>query len=161
ESNLLTDAVIYEMHIRDATIDQSSGIKHKGQFLGLAETGTRFAGITTGLEHLKEMHVTHVHLLPFFDYHSVDEHHLSKAHYNWGYDPFNYNVPEGSYSTDPYDGAVRIRELKQMIHAFHQNGIRVVMDVVYNHTALTEKSNFNQLVPGYYYRHKKNGGFSD
>lgn len=160
DQNLPTDAIIYELHIRDATIDEESGAEHKGKFLGLAETGTKNkAGLSTGLDHIKELGVTHVHLLPFYDYNSVDE--TKTGQYNWGYDPVNYNVPEGSYSTDASDGRTRIRELKQMIQAFHQNGLRVVMDVVYNHTALTETSNFNQLVPGYYYRQKPDGSFSD
>lgn len=160
EKNLPTDAMIYELHVRDATIDEESGAKYKGKFLGLAETGTKNkAGLSTGLDHIKELGVTHVHLLPFYDYNSVDETKIGQ--YNWGYDPVNYNVPEGSYSTDASDGRTRIRELKQMIQAFHQNGLRVVMDVVYNHTALTETSNFNQLVPGYYYRQKPDGSFSD
>lgn len=160
EKNLPTDAIIYELHVRDATIDEESGAKYKGKFLGLAETGTKNkAGLSTGLDHIKELGVTHVHLLPFYDYNSVDE--TKTGQYNWGYDPVNYNVPEGSYSTDASDGRTRIRELKQMIQAFHQNGLRVVMDVVYNHTALTETSNFNQLVPGYYYRQKPDGSFSD
>ena len=156
-----TDAVIYELHVRDASIDISSGIRHKGKFLGLTETGTKnAAGQPTGLDHIKELGITHVHLLPSFDFNSVDE---SKpdAKYNWGYDPLHYNVPEGSYATNPYDGAVRIKEFKQMVQAFHQQGIGVIMDVVYNHTALTEKSNFNQLVPGYYYRQDKTGKFSN
>ena len=159
--NNAVDAVIYELHVRDASIDENSGITHKGKFLGLAELGTHSKeGLTTGLSHLKELGVTHIHLLPFFDYASVDE---SKPdhQYNWGYDPLNYNVPEGSYSSNPYDGITRIKELKQMIAAFHKNGLRVIFDAVYNHTALTEQSNFNQLVPGYYYRHTHNGGFSN
>jgi pullulanase len=160
-SNRPTDAIIYELHVRDASIHAGSGIRNKGKYLGLAETGTHFEGLTTGLAHLQELGVTHVHLLPVADYYSVEEHRHHQPHYNWGYDPLNYNIPEGSYSSDPHDGAARIRELKQMIMGFHQAGIRVIMDVVYNHTALTERSNFNQLVPGYYYRHKKNGDFSD
>ncbi|HCL04975.1 MAG TPA: type I pullulanase [Chitinophagaceae bacterium] len=160
DKNLATDAVIYELHIRDATIHSSSGVQHKGKFLGLAETGTKnAAGLSTGLDHIKELGVTHVHLLPFYDYNSVDE--TKTGQYNWGYDPVHYNVPEGSYSTNAADGTTRIRELKQMIQAFHKKGLRVVMDVVYNHTALTETSNFNQLVPGYYYRQKADGSFSD
>lgn len=160
EKNLATDAIIYELHIRDATIDKESGVKHKGKFLGLAEIGTKnSAGQSTALDHIKELGVTHVHLLPFYDYNSVDE--TKTDQYNWGYDPVNYNVPEGSYSTNAADGRVRIRELKQMIQAFHQKGLRVVMDAVYNHTALTETSNFNQLVPQYYYRQKADGSFSD
>jgi pullulanase len=156
-----TDAIIYELHIRDASISSSSGIQHKGKFLGLTEAGTtNAAGQSTGLDHLKELGVTHVHLLPSYDYNSVDET-KPDAKYNWGYDPLNYNVPEGSYSTNPYDGATRIKEFKQLIQTFHANGLRVVMDVVYNHTALTETSNFNQLVPGYYYRQTKDGKFSN
>jgi pullulanase len=117
--------------------------------------------LLTGLSHIKELGVTHIHLLPFFDYNSVDESKPEKAQYNWGYDPLNYNAPEGSYSTNANNGATRINELKQLIAAFHKNGLRVVMDVVYNHVADAGKSNFNQLVPGYYFRHKKEGGFSD
>lgn len=162
KNNAATDAVIYELHIRDASIHESSGIEHKGKFLGLAEENTRSAeGLPTGLSHLKELGVTHIHLLPFFDYNSVDETTLDKPQYNWGYDPLNYNVPEGSYSTNPYDGATRIKELKQMIAAFHKNGLRVVMDVVYNHVANAASSNFEQLVPGYYFRHKADGSLSD
>ena len=160
--NKATDAVIYELHIRDASINKNSGIKHKGKYLGLTEKGTKSKeGLLTGLSHIKELGVTHIHLLPFFDYNSVDESKPEKAQYNWGYDPLNYNVPEGSYSTNANDGTVRIKELKQLIAAFHKNGLRVVMDVVYNHVADAGKSNFNQLVPGYYFRHKKEGGFSD
>lgn len=156
-----TDAVIYELHVRDASIAANSGIKNKGKFLGLAETGTKNAGgLSTGLDHLKELGVTHIHLLPFYDYNSVDET-KPDAKYNWGYDPLNYNVPEGSYSTNPSDPLNRIKEFKQLVQTFHKNGLRVVMDVVYNHTALTEKSNFNQLVPGYYYRQTKDGKFSN
>lgn len=162
KNNLSTDAIIYELHIRDASMNPNSGIKQKGKFAGLSETGTtNNAGLATGLDHLKELGITHVHLLPFFDYNSVDETMLDKPQYNWGYDPLNYNAPEGSYSSNPYDGISRTRELKQLISAFHKNGLRIVMDVVYNHTAYTELSNFNQLVPGYYYRHKKDGNFSN
>ncbi|MGI8582204.1 MAG: type I pullulanase [Chitinophagaceae bacterium] len=161
KQNNSVDAVIYELHVRDASIDNNSGIKHKGKFLGLAELGTLSKeGLSTGLSHLKELGVTHIHLLPFYDYSSVDET-KSEHQYNWGYDPLNYNVPEGSYSTNPFDGITRIKELKQMIQTFHRNGLRVIFDAVYNHTALTEQSNFNQLVPGYYYRHKKDGSFSN
>ncbi len=157
-----TDAIIYELHIRDASIAGNSGIKHKGKFLGLTETGTRnHEGLSTGLDHLKELGVTHIHLLPLYDYNSVDEAKPGKPQYNWGYDPLNYNTTEGSYASNATDGVTRIREFKQLVQAFHQNGLRVVMDVVYNHTALTENSNFNQLVPGYYYRQTKDGKFSD
>jgi pullulanase len=156
-----TDAIIYELHVRDASIAANSGIKNKGKFLGLTEKGTKNAeGFSTGLDHLKELGVTHVHLLPSYDFNSIDET-KSDTKYNWGYDPLNYNVPEGSYSTNPYDGVTRIKEFKQLIKTFHDNGLRVVMDVVYNHTALTETSNFNQLVPGYYYRQTKDGNFSN
>lgn len=154
--------VLYELHVRDLSIHPSSGIQNKGKYLGLTETGTRSPqGLATGIDHLRELGITHLHLLPVFDYLSVDESQLDKPQYNWGYDPQNYNVPEGGYSTDPYDGAVRIREFKQMVKALHDAGIRVVMDVVYNHTGATEASNFNQLVPGYYYRQNAEGGWSD
>jgi pullulanase len=160
-ANKQTDAVIYELHVRDASIHASSGIKNKGKFLGLAELGTKnSAGQTTGLSHIKELGVTHIHLLPFYDYNSVDET-KSAVQYNWGYDPVNYNIPEGSYSTNPSDGKVRIRELKELIKTMHSNGLRIVMDVVYNHTALTKNSNFNILVPDYYYRKRADGSFSD
>jgi len=157
-----TDAILYELHVRDASISKNSGIKNKGKYLGLTETGTKNdEGLSTGLDHIKGLRVTHVHLLPCFDFYSIDESKPEKAQYNWGYDPLNYNVPEGSFSTNPYDGVTRIKEFKQMVQTFHQNGLRIVMDVVYNHTALTNESNFNQLVPGYYYRQTKDGKFSN
>jgi len=160
-ANKQTDAIIYELHVRDASIHPSSGIKNKGKFLGLAELGTKnMAGQSTGLSHIKELGVTHVHLLPFYDYNSVDET-KSATQYNWGYDPVNYNIPEGSYSTNPADGKVRIKELKELVKTMHNNGLRIVMDVVYNHTALTKNSNFNILVPDYYYRKRADGSFSD
>ncbi|MGN6639704.1 MAG: type I pullulanase [Mucilaginibacter sp.] len=155
-----TDIIIYELHIRDLSVDPNSGIKHKGKFLGLAETGTRSPeGEMTGIDHIKSLGVTHVHLLPSFDYNSVDET-KPDAKYNWGYDPLNYNVPEGSYSTNPYDGNVRIKEFKKMVETLHANGLRVILDVVYNHTADTS-SNFNQFVPGYFYRHTDKGAYSN
>src|SRR5687767_750664 len=127
-----TDAIIYELHVRDASIAANSGINNKGRFLGLTEKGTKnTAGLSTGLDHLKELGVTHIHLLPSYDYNSVDET-RPDAKYNWGYDPLNYNVPEGSYSTDPSDGVTRIKEFKQLIKTLHDNGLRVVLDVVYN-----------------------------
>jgi len=160
-ANKQTDALIYELHVRDASIHASSGINNKGKFLGLAELGTKnSAGQLTGLSHIKELGVTHIHLLPFYDYNSVDET-KSAVQYNWGYDPVNYNIPEGSYSTNPADGNVRIRELKELIKTMHSNGLRIIMDVVYNHTALTKNSNFNILVPDYYYRKRADGSFSD
>ena len=161
-TNAPTDAVIYELHIRDASIAKGSGIIHKGKFLGLTERGTvQKNGLSTGLDHLKELGVTHIHLLPFFDFNSVNEAFTDSLSYNWGYDPLNYNVPEGSYSTHADNPIARITELKQMIAALHKNGLRVIMDVVFNHTALRENSSFNQLVPGYYYRHNNDGKFSD
>jgi pullulanase len=155
-----TDAVVYELHIRDLATHEESGIKNVGKFISLTETGTTNKdGLTTGIDHLKELGITHLQILPMYDYNSVDES-SSAPKFNWGYDPLNYNVPEGSYSTDPYNGEVRINEMKTMIKALHDNGIRVVMDVVYNHTALTKDSNLNKAVPEYYYR-TSNGKFSN
>ena len=163
------DAVIYEAHVRDMTISETSGVtpEYRGRFLGLSEAGTTYTKdgitVTTGLDHLKELGVTHVQLQPFYDYSSVDERTsqtvLSKENYNWGYDPQNYNVLEGSYSTDPYDGYARIREFKTMVMAMHNADLSINMDVVYNHTASSENSNLNLLVPYYYYRTKANGAF--
>lgn len=153
-----TDAVIYELHVRDATIHPSAGATHKGKFLGLTERGLAHGA---GLDHLREMGITHLHLLPVFDYASVDESQPHKPQYNWGYDPLNYNAPEGSYSTDPYHGEVRIREFKQLVMALHRAGIRVVMDVVYNHTYRGGDSHFHRIVPGYYHRQNAEGGFSN
>lgn len=159
---LPVDAVVYELHVRDASIDPQSGIKNKGKFLGLAESGTVHpSGVKTGLDHLKELGVTHIHLMPSYDFFSVDESRPDSIQYNWGYDPLNYNTPEGSYASNPADGKTRIKEFKQMVQAMHNKGLRVVMDVVYNHTMLTENSYFNQLVPGYYYRQKEDGSFSN
>lgn len=157
-----TDAIIYELHVRDASIARNSGIKKKGKFLGLTQEKTKNTkGLSTGLSHIKDLGVTHVQILPFYDYFTVDETVKDNTKYNWGYDPLNYNVPEGSYSTDPYDGKVRIEELKKMIHAFHDNGLRVIMDVVYNHTMFGEESYFHQLVPFYYHRTTPDGKFSN
>ncbi len=156
-----TDAVIYELHVRDASIHPQSGIVNKGKFLGLTEVGTKTPlGLPTGLDYIKNLGVTHVHLLPSFDFKSLDES-KSTPQYNWGYDPKNYNVPEGSYATNPYDGNVRINEFKKLIQSFHSNNIGVILDVVYNHTGDTENSIFNQLVPNYYYRQNNEGGFSN
>lgn len=158
----ITDAVIYEMHHRDFSIDPSSGIVHKGKFLAMTEPGTtNTTGESTGIDHLKELGITHVHILPSYDYNSVDEANLQLNTYNWGYDPQNYNAPEGSYSTDPANPATRVREMKQMIKALHDAGIGVVMDVVYNHTAENDGSNFSLTAPGYYYRHRPDGTYSD
>ena len=160
EGMAYTDAVIYELHVRDFSIDDSSGIsaEHKGKFLGLTETGTTNAtGQATGLDYLKDLGVTHIHLLPFYDYGSVDETRLNEPQFNWGYDPVNYNVPEGSYSTDPYNGEVRVSEAKQMVKALHENNINVIMDVVYNHVQDANTFAFNQLVPQYFSRPGSNG----
>lgn len=152
------DIIVYEMHHRDFSLDSVSGIRNKGKFLALTELGTTTSqGEKNGIDHLKELGVTHVHILPSYDYASVDESKPDKAQYNWGYDPQNYNVPDGSYSTDPYKPDVRIKEFKQMVQALHKAGIRVVLDVVYNHTFNTEESNFERTVPGYFYRQTKDG----
>ena len=155
------DAVIYEVHVRDISSAPSSGIKARGQYLGLVERETKTpSGIATGLDHLIDLGVTHVHLLPIFDFATVDEAD-PQGSYNWGYDPLNFNVPEGSYASDPTDGRVRIRELKKMIQGLSEAGIGVIMDVVYNHTFHCLESSFHKLVPGYYYRHDARGGFSN
>lgn len=157
-------SVIYELHVRDFSADASSGIKNKGKFLGLVEKNTTVenkGNILTGIEHVKELGITHIHLLPFYDYATIDEAaEYSKDEYNWGYDPLNYNVPEGSYSTDAFEGKTRIIELKETIKELHKNGISVIMDVVYNHT-YNEDFCFNQAVPGYFYRIDENGNLSD
>lgn len=156
-----TDAVIYELHIRDFSIDESSGMKYKGKYKAFTEEGTvNGDNLKTGVEHIKELGITHVHLLPSFDYGSVDETKLEVPQYNWGYDPVNYNVPEGSYSTDPFHGEVRIREFKEMVQALHKNGICVVMDVVYNHVFDAEEFCYQKIVPDYFFRMDGNK-FSD
>ena len=157
-----TDAVLYEVHVRDLSIDPASGIEHKGKFLGFTERGTTTPGGTpTGLDHLVELGVTHVHLLPSFDYFTVDEARPDDPQFNWGYDPQNYNVPEGSYSTDPSDGKTRVREFKRLVQALHRAGIRVIMDVVYNHTGRSEDSHFQELTPDYFYRFRDDGTMSN
>ena len=156
------DIVIYEMHHRDFSIDALSGINNKGKFVAMAEEGTQSAeGEKTGIDHLKELGINHVHILPSYDYASVDESRLNEPQYNWGYDPVNYNVPDGSYSTDPYNPSVRIKEFKQMVQALHKAGIRVVLDVVYNHTFDISNSNFEKTVPGYFYRFNAEGNYAD
>ena len=158
----ITDAVIYELHVRDLSIDESSGITNKGKYLGLIETGTKNAnGIPTGLDHMKNLGITHLHLLPVYDYGSVDESKLDTPQFNWGYDPVNYNVPEGSYATDPYNGQVRVQEFKQMVKGLHDNGISVVMDVVYNHVYNAGEFCFNKIVPGYFSRILDGGFYSN
>ena len=147
------DLVIYEMHWRDFSVDVSSGLKNKGKFLALTEP--------KAIEHLKSLGVNAVHILPSFDYASVDETKLDTPQYNWGYDPKNYNVPEGSYSTDPYNPVTRIKEFKQMVQALHKAGIRVILDVVYNHTFNIDHSNFQLTYPDMYYRKTADGKYSD
>lgn len=159
-----TDIVLYELHVRDISVHPSSGVseEHKGKFLGLVENGTiNPDGLSTTIDHMKDLGITHVHLLPSYDFYTVDESKPEVPQFNWGYDPMNYNVPEGSYSTNANDPTVRIREFKEMVQAFHKNGIRVVMDVVYNHTMGLEEAQFNAEYPGYYYRQWEDGAYSD
>lgn len=158
----ITDAVLYEMHHRDFSMHPSSGIVNKGKFIALTEREAKSTlGDPTGIDHLKQLGITHVHILPSYDYNSVDESNMASNQYNWGYDPFNYNAPEGSYSTNPANPATRVREMKEMVKALHDAGIGVVMDVVYNHTANNDDSNFSLTAPGYYYRHRQDGSYSD
>jgi len=153
-----TDAILYEIHVRDLSTSPDSGISNKGKFLGFTESGTTGpGGVKTGLDHLQELGVTHVHLLPSFDFASVDE--SRSDQFNWGYDPKNFNVPEGSYATDP-NGTARIREFKQMVQALHEAGLRVVMDMVYNHT-FKGAAPFELIAPFYYYRWDPSGKPSD
>ena len=162
ELKMYSDIILYELHHRDFSIAPDSGIENKGKFLALTETGTKTPeGEATGLDHLKELGVTHIHILPSFDFATVDETKLDENRYNWGYDPKNYNVPDGSYSTDPANPVVRIREFKEMVKSLHQNGFRIVLDVVYNHTASTDHSNFDLTVPGYFYRQNAGGSYSN
>ncbi|MFV0553855.1 MAG: type I pullulanase [Mangrovibacterium sp.] len=154
------DAVLYELHVRDFSVCENSGMEHKGQFLAFTERNTKNAdGLTTGLAHLQELGITHVHLMPVADYWTVDEL-QPRRRYNWGYDPLNYNNLEGSYATNQ-DSTARILEFKKLVMALHRAGIGVVLDVVYNHTGLTDRSWFNQTVPGYYYRQYEDGFFSN
>ncbi len=162
-----TDASIYEMHIRDMTINPNSGVSasNRGKYLGLTEAGTTYTEngttVKTGLDHLEELGITHVQIQPTYDYSSIDERNIpadmSATNYNWGYDPLNYNCLEGSYSTNPADGEVRIKEFKQMVMALHGKGINAIMDVVYNHTSGFSDSNFEKLMPLYYHRTKGSG----
>ena len=147
------DLILYEMHHRDFSIDESGNFIHKGKFLALTEP--------RAISHLKELGVNAVHILPSFDYASVDETRLNEPQYNWGYDPVNYNVPEGGYSTDPYKPEVRINEFKQMVQALHKAGIKVILDVVYNHTWNIDESNFQLTRPDYFYRKNADGTYSN
>ena len=156
-----TDAIIYETHVRDFSIAMNSGIKNKGKYLGFTEENTKTKnGASTGLSHLKELGITHVHLLPVSDFITIDEEHPAEK-YNWGYDPQHYDAPEGWYATNPHDGTVRIKEIKKLVQSLHQNNIGVILDVVYNHTYFTKESVFNQTVPGYFYRQKRDGSFAN
>ncbi len=157
----ITDAVIYELQLRDLSADESSGIENVGKYLSLTETGTTTeGGISTGLDYLVDLGITHLHLMPVYDFGSVNETYTTSGLYNWGYDPVNYNVPEGSYSTDPYNGEVRVTEFKEMVMALHENNISVVMDVVYNHVYSADDFCFNKLVPGYFSRINDDGTYS-
>lgn len=161
------DAVLYELHIRDFSISPDSGMTHKGKYKAFTERGAKTSqGLPTGTDHLKALGVTHVHLLPAYDFKTVnelavDDPSSDAPKYNWGYDPQNYNVPEGAYSSDPSDPAARIREFKEMVQSLHDEGIGVVMDVVYNHTFSIEDGPFNKIVPGYYYRTTDAGTYSN
>ena len=156
-----TDAVIWELHVRDFSIDASSGVSeaNRGNYLAFTEEGTTVNGegeISTGIDYMAELGINYVHLLPVYDINSVDE---TTDGYNWGYDPKNYNVPEGSYASDPYNGEVRVNEFKQMVQSLHDNGIGVIMDVVYNHVADAGNFCFNQIVPGYFSRIHDDGSY--
>ena len=158
------DAIIYEVHIKDFTIDQTSGVKNRGKYLGFVEENTVYKNISTGFSHLKELGVTHIHIMPVFDFISVDEDEskfLNSDNYNWGYDPELYNTPEGSYSMNPKDPISRIKDLKTMIMELHNQGFKVILDVVYNHTFKSYDSNFNIIMPGYYYRQGEDKTFSN
>lgn len=158
-------SVIYEVHVRDFSVNDNSGIQpeKKGRYLAFCERGTIVPEKyeKTGIDYLKELGITHVHLLPSFDFETVDESKSDVPQYNWGYDPKNYFAPEGSYSTDPFSGEKRICEFKEMVKSLHKAGLRVVMDMVYNHTYRSYDSNLNLAVPGYYYRQDLSGNFSN
>ena len=159
-----TDAILYELHVRDFSIDENSGISeaNRGKFMAFTEKGTKtLNGTPTGLDYLKSLGITHLHLLPIYDYGSVDESRLDVAQFNWGYDPVNYNAPEGSYSTDPFNGEVRVAELKKAVKSLHDSGISVVMDVVYNHVFEAGNFCFNKIVPGYFSRSNPDGSNSN
>ena len=145
-----SDLIVYELHHRDFSIARKDAA-HPGKFLALTEPWA--------INHLKSLGINAVHILPSYDYGSVDETRLQDNKYNWGYDPVNYNVPEGGYSTDPYTPGIRISEFKQMVQALHQAGIRVILDVVYNHTFDIDHSNFQRTYPDYYYRKNADGTY--
>ena len=158
------DSIIYEVHIKDFTYSKTSGVKNRGTYLGFVEEGTKYGELSTGIDHLKELGITHVHLMPIYDFLTVKEDReffFDDDNYNWGYDPELYNVLEGSYSLNPHDPKERIREFKTLVMKLHQSGMKVVMDVVYNHTYRSIDSNFNILLPNYYYRINSDGSFSN
>ena len=158
----INDAVIYELHIRDLGTHESSGITNAGKYLSLTEHGTTTpGGVSTGIDYIKSLGITHLHILPMYDYGSVNEANTFSEQFNWGYDPVNYNVPEGSYSSDPYNGAVRVGEVKQMVQSLHNDGISVVMDVVYNHVQSAGNFSFNLIVPDYFTRVTTTGTYSN
>ena len=157
----ITDAVLYELHLRDLSMHRSSHIRNKGKFLGLTETGRKTrGGNPTGLDHIRDLGVTHIHLMPVYDFGYTDEAAL-RPQFNWGYDPMNFSVPEGSYASSPFDGTVRVREMKQMVKAVHEAGLGVVMDVVYNHVYDSGSFCFNKIVPGYFSRIDSQGRYSN
>ena len=155
-----TDAIFYELHVRDLGMDASSGISNRGKFVSLTEAGTKTPdGNPTGIDAIVDLGVTHLQLLPIYDYASIDE--TKNDAFNWGYDPLNYNVPEGSYATDPSDPVARVKELKQAISYVNSRGLRVVMDVVYNHVYDVSSHSFQKIVPGYYFRTDRNGNWAN
>jgi pullulanase len=157
-----SDIIVYELQHRDFSIHETSGVKSRGKFLALTEEGTvNPDGLATGVDHLKELGVTYVQLLPSTDFATIDETRLEDNQYNWGYEPLNYNAVEGSFSTDPYDPVTRIREFKQMVQALHKAGIRVILDVVYNHTTNASNTGFERTMPGYFYRMRPDGTYFD
>jgi pullulanase len=168
----ITQAILYEAHIRDYTAHETwNGTEAwRGKYLGFGETGTTFQGVTTGMDHIVELGVTHVHLLPLHDIGmAIDETRIQDPRYfgihdgvfNWGYMTLHFNVLEGSYATDPFDGSVRIEEFKQMVQNYHDHNVRIVLDVVYNHTATSGDSNFEKILPGYFFRFTESGQFSN
>jgi len=161
-----TDAIIYELHVRDLTTHSSWAVDsqyqtYRGKFMGFTVHGTTFNSVTTGIDHIIELGVTHVQLLPFFDYGNAVDESGSNTQFNWGYMPLNFNTLEGYYSTNPYDGSVRINEFKQLVQTLTDSDIRLIMDVVYNHTGQSGDSNFSLILPGYYYRMNADGSFSN
>ena len=157
-----TDAIVCEISVADITGDRTAGAKHPGKYLGLAESGTRTeSGKPTGLDYLAELGITHVQLMPSYDFGSIDESKPEEEQYNWGYDPVNYNVPEGSYATDAFHGEVRVREFKEMVQALHRKGLGVIMDVVYNHTYSVEDCCLHRCVPNYYHRQREDRSYSN